>query len=257
MRTPSRLPRIAGFIAAAFAFVVAPLAIPAAHAAAVNGTITDLVVTTTGDVYTNHDVNFTGNWSVPNGSPTGGTFDMQLPAELTWKGATTFNLIDEASTEPSPANIVAVANVDAEGHVVFTLTDYVTTHPNNVHGTFSFETLYTDTITTGGVKQLEFEVNGVAYPGIPVNLGEPCVTDCQGVLPTESTKYMGWMDAKEEMLVSVIDVVTLAEDASEVVVTDTPQPGSTVDCAHVFPSAGPTTTRLTAFRPMSTTTRIS
>lgn len=71
------------------------------------------------------------DWSVPNGAQPGDHFTLQLPSELS-RFIAAFDLTDD------DGSVVAKAVVDNAGLVTFTLTDFVASHPFDVHGSAYF-----------------------------------------------------------------------------------------------------------------------
>lgn len=140
-------------------------------------------------------------WQVPDHSAAGDSFTLHLPAELV-PLATDFPLATEAG------DVVATAHV-ADGKVTVTLTDFVTTHPINIHGSLRFSARVVDsaqpgtriTVSWGGQTRI-----------ITVGQGEGI-----GPGPSEPNKYM-WQ--REGTVGSAIDIPGQLSDA---VVTDRPE----------------------------------
>ncbi|GAA3274059.1 Ig-like domain-containing protein [Paenarthrobacter aurescens] len=175
-------------------------------------------------------VDLSCTWSVPDNSQPGDTFTLQLPAELRWFGASTFDL-----KNPDGQTVASAAATDA-GLVVFTLTDFVASHPLNVGGTCSFATQYSVDPDTGGTQDLSF-VFGETVLRIPVNI-EPCTENCLPEVPTSAGKSMWWADPAQTELQSIIYMPPMPSESNDVVVTDVPAPGMVIDCSRVTPRVG-------------------
>ncbi|MFW0771822.1 Ig-like domain-containing protein [Paenarthrobacter nitroguajacolicus] len=176
-------------------------------------------------------VDLTCAWSVPDYSQPGDTFTLQLPAELRWFGAATFDL------ENPDGQTVATATANEAGLVIFTLTDFVASHPLNVGGTCSLATQYSVNPTTGGgTEELSFTV-GDSVVRVPVTT-EPCTADCSPGVPTEAGKSMWWADPAQTELESVLYMPAMVLETNDVVVTDVPAPGMVIDCNQVTPRVG-------------------
>lgn len=131
------------------------IAVPAgASAAPITGAITDIEITeTTVGQFDSFRVDI--DWAVPNSANGGDTFTLDLPDEL--KAMTGgFNLL------APDGSVVAVATIDDQGLVTFTLTDYVNTH-DDVKGTAFFEVQYTEETTSGEPITLEFDADGTVF----------------------------------------------------------------------------------------------
>ena len=110
-----------------------------AQAAQIDNAITS--VSSSGDAKVGEAVQLTAQWKVPDFSKAGDTFTLSLPAELI-PLASSFPILDDQG------NVVANA-VAANGQVVVTLTDFVNTHPINVHGTLNFSVRISINATVG------------------------------------------------------------------------------------------------------------
>ncbi|AJT42149.1 Ig-like domain-containing protein [Psychromicrobium lacuslunae] len=146
-----------------------------AQAAEIPGAVTKVTVTPSNPgQYDPITVN--ASWSVPNGSKPGDTFSLTLPDELV---ALTSNF----DLKDADGQVVATAKV-VDGVVVFTLTDYVTTH-RNVRGTATFTTQLDQTVTPGEPIELDFGTAGkvtiTPAPGTPIDRAKP-------------VKYGNWVD---------------------------------------------------------------
>jgi hypothetical protein len=193
-----------------------------ASAATIPGAITS--ITTTQTTVSQWDVvHFNCTWAVPAGAAAGDTFTMQLPPKLKWWGSSDFNLTDPAG------NIVATAHANANGLVVFTLTDYVKTHPANLHGTCNFSTQYTAVQTQPGPETLEFQVGSQVHR-VPVIDAGPCTVNCEPVI-TKATKIIRWRDQQQTSLRSGISTPKLTAQTNNVTITDTPSAGLALDCS--------------------------
>ncbi|WP_159704877.1 Ig-like domain-containing protein [Arthrobacter sp. 18067] len=175
-------------------------------------------------------VDLTCAWSVPDNSQPGDTFSIQLPSELRWFGAASFDL------DNSAGDTVATAVANDTGLVVFTLTDFVGTHPLDVGGTCSFTTQYSVKPANGETQELTFTV-GSSVVRVPVVI-EPCRSDCDPGVPTSVGKSMWWSDAGQTELESVFYMPPMVSETNDVVVTDTPAPGMEIDCSRVTPRVG-------------------
>ena len=140
-------------------------------------------------------------WQVPDHSAAGDSFTLHLPAELV-PLATDFPLATEAG------DVVATAHV-ADGKVTVTLTDFVTTHPINIHGSLRFSARVVDSAQPGTRITVSW---GGQTRVITVGQGEGI-----GPGPSEPNKYM-WQ--REGTVGSAIDIPGQLSDA---VVTDRPE----------------------------------
>ncbi|YCK81262.1 Ig-like domain-containing protein [Arthrobacter sp. D3-18] len=169
-------------------------------------------------------------WSVPDKSQPGDTFSLRLPAELRWFGDTTFDLKNPAG------RTVATAAANDAGLVVFTLTDFVASHPLNVGGKCSFTTQYSRELTNGGTQELNFVV-GDSVVRVPLST-EPCTEDCSPGVPTSAGKSMRWADPAQTKLESIFYMPPMAFETNDVVVTDVPAAGMEINCSEVTPRVG-------------------
>lgn len=176
-------------------------------------------------------VDLTCEWSVPDHSQPGDTFEIQLPKELRWFGTASFDL-----NNPD-GETVATAVANDSGLVVFTLTDFVATHPLKVGGTCKFTTQYSQVPGEEDGEQLEFKI-GDRVVRVPVTV-DPCVTDCTPV-PGTAGKAMWWADPGQTRLESIIYMPPMPSAKNNVVVTDTPAAGMEIDCDDVTPRVGRT-----------------
>ncbi|WP_223947923.1 Ig-like domain-containing protein [Arthrobacter sp. NtRootA1] len=187
---------------------------------------TDSVVTNQWD-----QVDLTCQWSVPDNSQPGDTFNLQLPPELRWFGAASFDL------DNADGVTVAKAAANDAGQVVFTLTDFVADHPNNVGGTCNFSTQYAVQPGTGETTEVNFTV-GSTVVRVPVHVDGPCTQDCHPAAPTSAGKSMWWADAPQTELESIFYMPPMPSESNDVVVTDTPAAGMEIDCDHITPRVG-------------------
>lgn len=201
---------------------------PPSQADVIPGAITSISTQAT-HVDEGDEVTFACTWAVPDGSDPGDTFDLTLPAQLNWFGSRTFNLF------APDGSVVANATVDNDDHVVFTLADYVATHPRDIHGTCTFVTLYS-TAGTGGEVDLEFQT-GADVVRVPVGTDHPCTTNCVGSRD-DAGKDMWWLDSGQTKTRSVVWTPATTADATTVTITDTPGPGLSLDCASVTAHIG-------------------
>lgn len=202
----------------------------AAQAAVVPNAITSISTTSTiGGQWS--QVDFACQWAVPDGSRPGDTFTLQLPLQLRWFGQADFALKNPAG------QAVATAHASDSGLVVFTLSDFVATHPNNIGGTCNFSTLYTQKPTSAGTTQLDFEV-GSTVIRVPVTIDQPCQQDCAPKPPTVPEKSMWWLDTAQTELKSIFHLPATTLASSDVTITDTPGPGTQIDCSRIVPRVG-------------------
>ena len=199
-----------------------------ARADVIAGAITSITTTSTNTAQWDR-VDFACTWAVPDGASPGDTFGLQLPPELRWFGSTDFDL------EDPDGQAVARAHADDDGTVVFTLTDYVLTHPIDLHGTCHFSTQYV-AATTGETVHLDFEV-GDQVVRVDVVTSDPCTADC-AVDRTEASKSMWWHDTAQTVTQSVIRAPATTSDLSDVTITDAPGPGLALDCATLTVTIG-------------------
>jgi LPXTG-motif cell wall-anchored protein len=176
-------------------------------------------------------VDFTCGWAVPDGSKAGDTFTLQLPSQLAWWGSADFNLANAAG------DTVATANADATGLVTFTLTNFVTTHPNDINGTCAFSTQYTAAQTSPGQETLEFPVGGSIIRVPIIDVG-PCTVNCAATPPTEPEKYMWWTDNTQTVLQSLIVTPITTAVSTDISITDTPAAGLALDCTTPYAVVG-------------------
>ncbi|MCB1286065.1 MAG: Ig-like domain-containing protein [Microthrixaceae bacterium] len=156
-------------------------AIPAS-AAAIDSSWT--LTTSTTNVQKTSSVEVNCTWAVPDDAVSGDTFSLTLPAQLDWRGALTFSLMDPTGTEP-----VATAVVAPDGRTVeFTLTAYVNGR-NNVNGTCRFFTQWTEATTATETKTVYFDAGGVQVP-LEVGVVPTCTVNCY-IDHTIATKH-GW-----------------------------------------------------------------
>lgn len=217
-------------LAALLAAVGLSWPVQAAQAAVVPNAITSISTTSTvGSQWS--QVDFTCQWAVPDGSQPGDTFTLQLPPQLRWFGQADFALKDPAG------QAVATAHASDSGLVVFTLSDFVATHPKSIGGTCNFSTLYTQNPTSGGTTQLDFQV-GSTVIRVPVTIDQPCQQDCAPKPPTSPEKGMWWLDTAQTELKSVFHLPATTLASSDVTITDTPGPGTQIDCSRIVPRVG-------------------
>ncbi|KIA74383.1 hypothetical protein ANMWB30_09560 [Arthrobacter sp. MWB30] len=214
-----------------FAVVVAALALPwsAATAATIPNVITGLS-TTSGAVGQWDRMDFTCTWAVPDNSAPGDTFTMQLPPELRWYGAADFPLKSDTG------DVVATAHADDTGLVVFTLTDFVATHPQDVNGSCAFTAQYIAAPAQAGQQNLEFDVSSIITVPIDVYV---CAENC-GASASEPNKLMYWMGPQQTVLYSELKMPPMA-GTSNVTVIDTPGPGMLINCDQLVATVGTTT----------------
>ncbi len=220
-------------VAALLAVVMAVLGLGLSALPASAEDIPDAEITlSTGSTVTGQwdQVDLTCEWSVPDNSQPGDTFTLQLPPELRWFGAATFDL------DTPDGQRVATATANDAGLVVFTLTDFVALHPLNVGGTCSFVTQYSADPATGGTQELSF-VFGDSVVRLPVNI-EPCTEDCLPDVPTTAGKSMWWADPAQSELQSILYMPPMTSANNDVVVTDVPAAGMVIDCSRVTPRVG-------------------
>ncbi|MET3368159.1 UNVERIFIED_CONTAM: hypothetical protein ABIE34_001392 [Jeotgalibacillus campisalis] len=220
---------VTALLAALTAFL--GLGLTALPATAANIPEADITISTESVVTKQWDqVDVKCTWSVPDKSQPGDTFSLQLPPELRWFGATTFDLKNPAG------RTVATAAANDAGLVVFTLTDFVASHPLNVGGECSFTTQYALEPTHGGSEELNFVV-GDSVVRVPVTT-EPCTEDCDPGVPTSAGKSMWWADPAQTKLESIFYMPPMAFETNDVVVTDIPAAGMEINCSQVTPRVG-------------------
>jgi hypothetical protein len=207
---------------------VALLSAGTAGAATIDGAITSITTTATNTAQWDR-VDLACTWAVPDGSSPGDTFSLELPPQLRWFGATDFDL------KSPDGHQVAHAHAQADGAVVFTLTDYVLTHAVDLHGTCHFSTQYVAT-TTDETVHLDFQVGDEVVRVDVVTTG-PCTQDC-AVDRTEPSKDMWWDDAAQTVTQSVVRAPATTSEVSDVTITDTPGPGLALDCATLEVTIG-------------------
>ncbi|WP_337001139.1 MULTISPECIES: Ig-like domain-containing protein [unclassified Microbacterium] len=219
VRLPAKLVAAAAIVVAA---LLPALVAPPASAATIEGAITS--VTTTERVVAQNDrVEFSCTWAVPDHSQPGDQFTLQLPAQLRWNRtvATDFSL-----RSPAPENAeVATAHVDGNGLITFTLTDFVASHPLDVHGSCTF---YTEVTYAGG----EAETMQLSFGSIVVPLAyDPDAHACPscGTEVTVAKKMMWWSDAAQTRL-DVYILTPKTKTAGPVTIVDTPGPGLRANC---------------------------
>ena len=200
------------------------------RAATITGAITSLTTTAT-HTQQFDQVDLACTWAVPNGSSPGDTFTMQLPSQLRWFGASAFSL------KAPDGQTVVTAVAAPSGLVTFTLTDYVRTHPTNVHGRCIFTTQYT-AVGTGGNVTLNFTVGSEVFP-VVVGTDGPCTQGCPPA-HTQAAKSTWWTDSTQQKAQSLIEAPPTTASASTVTLTDTPHPGMAIDCSTIVPAIGRT-----------------
>lgn len=221
---------LAAIAALAFALcATVVLALPG-QASVITGAITSITTTAT-QVHQYDRVDLQCTWAVPDGSKPGDTFTLQLPSQLRWFGSSTFAL------KSPDGQTVAVAQVDSQGLVTFTLTSYVLTHSVNVHGDCSFSTQYA-VATTGQNVVLDFRV-GAQVITLEIGTGVPCTQNCPPA-HTEAAKTMWWTDGTQQSTRSRIEAPPTTADISTVTLTDKPGAGLAIDCTSVAPAVGKT-----------------
>ncbi|MFI2564364.1 Ig-like domain-containing protein [Paenarthrobacter sp. NPDC018779] len=199
-----------------------------AHAAG----IPDARITlSTQSVVTNQwdQVDLSCEWSVPDHSKPGDTFELQLPPQLRWFGTASFDL------DNPDGETVARAEANDSGLVVFTLTDFVESHPFGIGGTCSFTTQFAEVPGEDDHSRLDFVI-GDTVLRVPVDI-TPCTSNCAPV-PLTPGKAMWWADANQTRLESIIYMPPMKSDTNDVVVTDTPAEGMEIDCDEITPRVG-------------------
>jgi hypothetical protein len=227
-RLHRQIAAIAGCLAIGLMVTASLMLAPASRADVIEGAITSITTTAT-HVDQWDQVAFGCTWAIPDGSKPGDTFSLDLPPELKWFGSKTFALL------APDGSVVANATADDSGHVVFTMADYVASHPVDVHGTCSFTTQYT-AVTTGEEVDLVFEVDSGVLT-VPVDTNEPCTVNCAPARD-EAGKDMWWIDGDQQSTRSVIWAPATTTDASTVTLTDVPGPGLSIDCTSLVAHIG-------------------
>lgn len=129
-------------------------------------------------------------WAVPDSASGGDTFTMNLPGEL--------NRISRSFTMMNEAGDAVAAAVVSDGHVDFTLTDFVNTH-DGVHGTAYFWAQLSQDVTPGKVITLDFgSVTTVVTPRAPGGASEH-------VDRTMATKRGFWAEADDHSLLYAVE----------------------------------------------------
>ena len=146
------------------------------------GAITSITTTATSTAQWDR-VDLACTWAVPDGSSPGDTFSLAAAAGA---AVVRFHGLRPQGPDGQP---VAHAHAGPDGSVVFTLTDYVLTHPVGVHGSCHFSTQYIAE-TTDETVHLDFQV-GDEVIRVDVATVGPCTEDC-AVDRTEPSKYMWW-----------------------------------------------------------------
>ena len=161
-----------------------------ASAAVIPGAVTSVSLSPPSPVPGQH-VRLDLTWAVPDSARGGDTFTMDLPGELN-RISRSFEMMNEAGDEVATA-------VVSEGHVAFTLTDFVNTH-NGVHGTAYFWAQLSHDVKPGEVITLDFgSVTTVVTPGHPGEEGE------QVVDRAVATKRGFWAEAEDHSLLYVVE----------------------------------------------------
>lgn len=146
---------------------------PAAFAAVLSDAITSIRFESTGQVNVGSILKFEGTWAVPDSAQSGDTFQLQLPSELKWRGATTFDLTLCPSGSGACSNIVvATAQVSDSGLVTFTLSNYVNDKVN-VTGSFYFTTEFAGHNTDGKDQKVTFSGSLPSNIDIDLPMADP------------------------------------------------------------------------------------
>ncbi|MEV7603868.1 Ig-like domain-containing protein [Paenarthrobacter sp. NPDC089322] len=228
--------KTASLVAALMAVVTTALGLTWSALPATAATIPGAVVTiSTDSVVTDQwdQVDLSCEWSVPDHSQPGDSFELQLPPQLRWFGEAAFDLNNEAG------ETVATAVANDSGVVVITLTDFVSSHPLNVGGTCNFTTQYAAEPGNGNSVDLEFTV-GSSVVRVPLDIEGPCVSDCGPTPPTSAGKAMWWADASQTVLESIFYMPPMESETNDVVVKDMPAAGMEIDCGQITPRVGRT-----------------
>ncbi|WFR84309.1 Ig-like domain-containing protein [Arthrobacter sp. Y-9] len=236
-RNPTKItapPRalLGALLAAALSILGLSWSAQAAQAAVIPNAITSISTDSTVGGQ-GSQVDFTCQWAVPDGSQPGDTFTLQLPSQLRWFGQADFTLKNPAG------QTVATAHASDSGLVIFTLSDFVASHPQNVQGTCNFSTLYTQVPPSGGSTQLDFQVGSTAIR-VPVSVDDPCQQDCAPKPPVSPEKDMWWIDSAQTELSSTFHLPATTLASSDVTITDTPGPGTKIDCSRIVARVGTT-----------------
>lgn len=156
--TPSTLAR---GIASALGMAVVAMAVLAgaspANAAEIPGAITAVSIATTtedGQFDRNQTIELQAEWTVPDGTPAGSTFGLQLPDELVGLGSD-FPLLT-ADGDTIAQCIVATAG----NRLDCTLTDYVTGHPIGIGGTLGLYARLSADLAGGTTTTIEIVIDG-------------------------------------------------------------------------------------------------
>ncbi|WP_226345180.1 Ig-like domain-containing protein [Agilicoccus flavus] len=195
-----------------------------ADAAEVPGAITDVdLVATESDV--SDQMRLAVNWAVPDQASVGDSFTLTLPPELQAVDGMRFDLRDGT-------DVVARAVVTGRT-VTFTLTDFVDTH-TDVHGSAWFGVTFARTVRPGDTLDLEFTSDGVVFRD------SVRVTGVVGDYSQTATKWQAWADParnspprpEADRIIWALNGPRVMQDWSGTTYTftDTPGPGSEIDC---------------------------
>ncbi|MGG7465362.1 Ig-like domain-containing protein [Plantibacter sp. YIM 135347] len=160
---------IVGTVAAAAALV--GVAAPA-QAAEIPDAITNVTVTSTAEDGTyakQQTITVAADWHVPDGTPAGSTFSLQLPDEFVGLGAEFPLLTKAGDTVATCVMTTAVNRLDC------TLTDYVTTHPQDIGGSLELYAKLSSSLDAGTNHVIRMTVNGEVVE-IPITVqpgGDP------------------------------------------------------------------------------------
>lgn len=163
-------------------------------------------------------------WAVPDRSQQGDTFTLQLPPEMS-PISTSFTLAD------TDGRVVATAHVSADGLATFTLTDFVTDHPFDVHGSAYFWSEFHSAAPEGTIVPLTFTADGAVPFDETIT-----VADVPTIDRTRPSKAAEWTDIDDQGLTQPDGAITWTIASprgpfSSLAFRDQAQPGQQVDCS--------------------------
>ncbi|HXH33280.1 MAG TPA: Ig-like domain-containing protein [Plantibacter sp.] len=158
---PTTPPRTARGILSALGMTVVATAVLAgaspASAAEIPGAITAVSIATTtedGQFDRNQTIELQADWAVPDGTPAGSTFGLQLPDELVGLGSDFPLLTADGDT------VAQCIVTTADNRLDCTLTDYVTGHPIAIGGTLGLYVRLSADLAGGTTTTVEIVIDG-------------------------------------------------------------------------------------------------
>lgn len=158
---PTTSPKVARGILSALGMTVVAVAVLSAaspaSAAEIPGAITAASIATTtedGQFERNQTIELEADWAVPDGTPAGSTFGLQLPDELVGLGSGFPLLTADGDT------IAQCVVTTADNRLACTLTDYVTGHPIAIGGTLGLYARLSADLAGGTTTTVEIVVDG-------------------------------------------------------------------------------------------------